>query len=735
LNKLGLIFQFFLIVVPTLGWAQTIVRAVDAETNFSVPFQVAIQGANPLHNDSLIRTSINGEIHYSIKTSKQVILFSKGYLPQYLTLLPNEVYSVKLAKSFYNLGEVLVTDIHSNRSFTNTVLHVSKISAQQMESMGAVDLKDALSFQNNIRLSRDNAIGSSGLSLMGMSGDNVKLLIDGVPVIGRLFNQLDLEQFNLENMKQIEIVRGPMSVIYGSNALAGSINLITNNTNTKSRFNINGNYESDGQYNTGLTVSNSYNNHFVTISGGRMMFTGWSQTNTDRTFDWIPKEQYTGRLQYSYQHEDAKINVRTEALRSKLIDRGVPLLPYQETAIDQHYTNIRMDNSLSYENKLGESSIQLIAGNNNFRRVKNKYLKNLINLKEQIVPGKSEQDTQSFNASVFRLIFGPDRKRTKGIETLIGLDGNYEIGSGNRIKETTQQQYDIALFGSAEKQLTSFLLVRAGVRFAQNSAFNAPLLYSLQTKLNLPHDQQIKLAYGKGFRAPSLKELYLDFSDSRHEVFGNVNLVSESSYSLTGSYTKYHKWGNISSSSTIDGFYNRVSNKIELIVTGPIQAQYGNIGKYQSIGGGISQSIINNNFKLNFSFNYTGIYNGVDAKKSDFYFSPQYTINPTFMISKINTQLGLYLNHFGAVSRVFSDSENSNLNIQEQDAYTMIDFTLHRQWPNTRMKTTLGVRNLLGVVNINANNTEVGAHTPSTSFISISPGRTYFFTIRYALFQ
>jgi len=446
LNKLGLIFQFFLIVVPTLGWAQTIVRAVDAETNFSVPFQVAIQGANPLHNDSLILTSINGEIHYSIKTSKQVILFSKGYLPQNLTLLPNEVYSVKLAKSFYNLGEVLVTDIHSNRSFTNTVLHVSKISTQQMESMGAVDLKDALSFQNNIRLSRDNAIGSSGLSLMGMSGDNVKLLIDGVPVIGRLFNQLDLEQFNLENMKQIEIVRGPMSVIYGSNALAGSINLITNNTNTKSRFNINGNYESDGQYNTGLTVSNSYNNHFVTLSGGRMMFTGWSQTNTDRTFDWIPKEQYTGRLQYSYQHEDAKINVRTEALRSKLIDRGVPLLPYQETAIDQHYTNIRMDNSLSYENKLGESSIQLIAGNNNFRRVKNKYLKNLINLKEQLVPGKSEQDTQSFNASVFRLIFGPDRKRTKGIETLIGLDGNYEIGSGNRIKETTQQQYDIANF-------------------------------------------------------------------------------------------------------------------------------------------------------------------------------------------------------------------------------------------------------------------------------------------------
>ena len=226
-----------------------------------------------------------------------------------------------------------MTDIHSKRSFTNTVLNISKISSQQIEQLGAVDLKDALSFQNNIRLSRDNAIGAAGMSLMGVSGDNVKLLIDGVPVIGRLLNQLDLEQFNLENMKQIEIIKGPMSVIYGSNALAGSINLITSNNGSKPRFNLNSNYESDGQYNVSGTASNRFDNHFLTFSGGRMMFTGWSQSNEDRTFDWIPKEQYSARFQYSYRHDDAKINVRSEVIRSKLIDRGLPLLPYKETRL------------------------------------------------------------------------------------------------------------------------------------------------------------------------------------------------------------------------------------------------------------------------------------------------------------------------------------------------------------------------------------------------------------------
>ncbi|MFB1004521.1 MAG: TonB-dependent receptor plug domain-containing protein, partial [Bacteroidia bacterium] len=508
--------------------------------------------------------------------------------------------------SIYELMETIVTDIHSNKNLNNTVLNISKISAKKIEELGAVDLRDALSFQNNIRLSRDNAIGSSGITMMGIGGDNVKLLIDGVPVIGRLFNNLDLEQFNLENVKQIEVIRGPMSVIYGSNALAGTINIVTNNTNTKPRFNLNANYETDGQYALTGTASKSFKKkHFVTLSGGRTMFTGWSADNVDRTFDWIPKEQYTGRVQYSYKHKNATINLRSELLRSKLLDRGSPLLPYKEAAVDQHYTNQRFDNSLSYSNEIGNSSIQMILGNNNFNRIKNKYYRNLITLEDVLVEGEEEQDTQTFNASVFRTIYGFDKARTFGIETLIGFDGNYEVGTGNRIKNDKQDQLDAALFVSAEKQLTSYALIRGGARYAYNSAFESPLLYSLQTKFTLPKSQIIKLAYGKGFRAPSLKELHLNFNDSRHEVFGDSTLNSETSHSFTASYVKFYTARKAQMSTTVDGFYNNIDNKIELIITGPIQAKYGNIGKYQSVGGDISQKILYEDFGLNASFNYT----------------------------------------------------------------------------------------------------------------------------------
>ena len=718
--------------VPAVMWGQITIKALDGETSMPVDFGLLAKSAK---NDTIKLFSLNGEVTFKSENSQKVTIYAKGYTTQFVVVYPNTKYTIQLQRNYYVIDEVIVTDIHSKKSINNTVLNISKISAEKIEELGAVDLRDALAFENNIRMSRDNAIGSSGLTMMGIGGDNVKLLIDGVPVIGRLFNQLDLEQFNLENVKQIEVIKGPMSVIYGSNALAGTINIVTNNTNTKPRFNLNANYETDGQYALTGTASKSFKNHFVTLSGGRTMFTGWSANDVDRTFDWIPKEQYTGRVQYSYKHKNATINVRSELLRSNLLDRGAPLLPYKEAAVDQHYTNQRFDNSLSYSNKIGKSSLQMILGNNNFNRIKNKYYRNLVTLEEVLVAGEAEQDTQTFNASVFRTIYGFDKAKTKGIETLIGFDGNYEIGTGNRIKNNRQEQLDAALFASVEKQLTSYALIRGGIRYAYNSAFESPILYSLQTKFNLPNSQILKVAYGKGFRAPSLKELYLDFNDSRHEVFGDSTLKSETSHSFTASYLKYYSKGKAKMSTTVDGFYNNIENKIELIVTGPIQAKYGNIGKYQSVGGDISQKILYEDFGLNASFNYTGVYNGVEGSKKEFFFSPQVVVNPTYSWKKHNLSANLFFNYFGEVSRVFSNTDSANVNVQEQDAYSMLDFTLNKSFNNKKLRVTLGARNVLGVININANTTEVGAHTPSTNFISISPGRTYFINVRYELFK
>jgi len=103
--------------------------------------------------------------------------------------------------------------------------------------------------QLNIRIGQDNILGSS-MSINGLSGQNVKVMVDGVPVIGRLEGNIDLSQINMNNVSKIEIIEGPMSTIYGTDALGGVVNIITQDpVSDGMQFDANGYYESVYQVN------------------------------------------------------------------------------------------------------------------------------------------------------------------------------------------------------------------------------------------------------------------------------------------------------------------------------------------------------------------------------------------------------------------------------------------------------------------------------------------------------
>mgnify|MGYP006265328017 FL=1 len=159
--------------------------------------------------------------------------------------------------------------------YKRQVNKIKVIDREKIEAIGAVNLRDVLSNENNIRISQDNVLGSF-MSLQGISGQNVKILIDGVPIIGRLNGSVDLSQINLNDIERIEIVEGPLSVNYGTDALAGTINLISKKkTSDGFSVNLNSYYESIGQYNFDGTISYKQNNNQFNFSAGRNFFDGW----------------------------------------------------------------------------------------------------------------------------------------------------------------------------------------------------------------------------------------------------------------------------------------------------------------------------------------------------------------------------------------------------------------------------------------------------------------------------
>ena len=124
------------------------------------------------------------------------------------------------------LAPLVVTAQFTPTDVRQTVNSVRVLNRQTIEQRSAVNLEELLQAEPNIRLSQDAVLGSA-LSVNGLRGENVKVLVDGVPVVGRLNGSVDAGQLPLGAVQQVEIIEGAQSLLYGSEASAGVINLVT----------------------------------------------------------------------------------------------------------------------------------------------------------------------------------------------------------------------------------------------------------------------------------------------------------------------------------------------------------------------------------------------------------------------------------------------------------------------------------------------------------------------------
>lgn len=122
------------------------------------------------------------------------------------------------------LPPVVVTATRSARQLQNVPVPTTIISKEAVREQGALRLSELLAEQTGLTLIQD--LGT-GIQLQGLDAAYTLILIDGEPVIGREGGTLDLERLTVAGLERVEIVRGPLSSLYGSEALAGVINLIT----------------------------------------------------------------------------------------------------------------------------------------------------------------------------------------------------------------------------------------------------------------------------------------------------------------------------------------------------------------------------------------------------------------------------------------------------------------------------------------------------------------------------
>ncbi|MCZ8216621.1 MAG: TonB-dependent receptor plug domain-containing protein, partial [Cyclobacteriaceae bacterium] len=122
------------------------------------------------------------------------------------------------------LSEVVVTATRSERTLAELPVPITVITKDQIKSMGSLRLNDVLAEQTGLTIVSDHG---TGIQIQGFAPEYTLILIDGEPLIGRTAGTLELSRLSVGNIQQIEIVKGPSSSLYGSEALAGVVNIIT----------------------------------------------------------------------------------------------------------------------------------------------------------------------------------------------------------------------------------------------------------------------------------------------------------------------------------------------------------------------------------------------------------------------------------------------------------------------------------------------------------------------------
>jgi outer membrane receptor for ferrienterochelin and colicins len=706
-------------------------KVYDINTNEPlISASVQFVNLNPSKADSNFRkTDSYGSVRVPYDSAIAKVSYL-GYESNQIVVYKSRRNQILLNQVSILYSEIVTTGQYSPTLSTNSIIKVDVLDRDFIVSKGANNLRDLLMQEGAININQDAQLGSN-ISINGLGGENVKILIDGIPVIGRTNGNIDISQLSLTNIDRVEIVKGPMSTLYGTDALGGVINLISKR---ESGDNISarglGTFETVGRYNFDLGLNSSFDDNYINLNFGRHFFGGYSPIENSRTQLWKPKEQYFADIDAKTVLLGFDVRYKGGYFEELLISKGILIAPYFEGAYDNKYKTDRLNNAIFVSKQLeNNKNFNFSLSHSNYKRSRNTYYKNLVTLEEILTGDDAEQDTTKFESTNIRAAFY-DEFLNDNLGYSVGIDFNLDNGEGGRI-EGTPVINDYAAYISTKYIFGDFLTVQPAVRYIYNTKYDAPLVPALNIMSELSNELTIRASYAKGFRAPSLKELYFFFVDASHNIRGNADLGAESSdaFNLGLSYTLVNDKRVLKLEPNL--YYNEIVNKISLANVSNNLFTYVNIGQHRTLGTNISLKYIYEDFYNKFGFNYIGTENFIDGISNGVQYTPEFTVNSSWESNLFDLKFSVFYKFTGeSPGFVLNDEEEiENFII---DSYSNLDFTILRKFEELNTTFSVGVINMFDVTTVNSNQITSGAaHSGNSSSLPVGYGRSFFAKVEF----
>jgi len=658
------------------------------------------------------------------------IIYKIGYkrVVKFKNELIGDVFLVEMPNV---LNEVIITGQIVPGNKYQSPFKLKFFNKQDIQNKQATNLADFLNSENNFQITQDPILGSK-VSLYGMTGQDIKILKDGIPIIGRLNGSVDLSQILLNDIDRIEIVDGPLSVIYGTNATGGVINLITKTREQNSqKVGISTYAESVGVININADFGFNYKNNQTRFGIGRNIFLGWDPYSDSlksavkpiwRDVSWNPKEQYFANLSYLVNLSNKNtLHFRAEGFWENILDKQNPSSAYQTTVLDYQYLTTRYSLGASYNNSsLANTEFLTSLYYNYFDRNTIYNSQNLLKYDYRYLSSNNEILHNIFLRSTCR--YEGDKKLFKIIS---GLETNFNNGLGTKITNGQASIISVAIFSMMNYQFSEKFFIQPGIRYEYNSNYLTPIAPTFNFRYNPFPILSTRFSYSRGYRTPEIKELYFNFVDNNHNIKGNPNLKTEKNtvnYSTSFTFT----------------FINK-NDAIEIVPVNTLTNEfvYSNIGKLNSYGIILDNTVKYQNFKFTFGGTMLGLskrFSNTINQIDQILWTPSVNFNVNYVAKKIDTRFNLLLKYTGKNTYPVLNPLNNKVEVSSIPDFVMLDFNVGKKFFKNSLDVVLGVKNIFNIKNLKVTGFNGDFHSNSgTNQSNFLWGRTAFLSLNLNL--
>ena len=491
-----------------------------------------------------------------------------------------------------SLGEIVVTGTGTEHLLKDAPVQTEVISGKMLRNYAGKSIEDILSGLTASFAFNQDDMGSQ-MQLGGLGNSYILILIDGKRIHGDVGGQNELSLIDPQNIEKIEIVKGASSALYGSDAIAGVVNIITRKHREQGVLVENttrlGSYGDVRQHN-GLSLRfgkfSSYTNFQLQHSDG------WQNTQVEHTLPTEPpitdsrnktvnrhtNWQVAERITYQ-PARDWELYAEGSTYWKRIYRVSGRHPHYDVKTWDMEYHN----GSAAVGGKWQRSKTDYISLDVDWNRHAYYYYYTATTLVEDYEKSAGTPYYPYFPYLPGQKELQSDQQRTmatlKGVFTLpcenllsTGVEYRYDwLNAPTRVKGGKASDWTTAVYVQDEFNLIPNVNITAGVRFNYNEQFGAKFTPKLSAMWKPAGAWRLRATWSQGFKTPAIRELFYRYvrqMSGTYLYLGNTNLKPQSSnyFALSGEYS--YRGLNV----TVTGYYNKVKDMIALVTIPNYQA-------------------------------------------------------------------------------------------------------------------------------------------------------------------